>query len=107
MSTRERYSFDVKSAAAYLCIAPSTLYGIAERREIAHLRTRGKVTTRVRNGREETLRVSGRLKFSQDDLDAWLLAHRSPMRLESSAPVPATGTPIDDLPMPAVRRFAR
>lgn len=105
MSTRERYAFDVKAAAEYLCIAPSTLYGIAERGEIEHIRTSGKVTTRVRNGRSEPMRVSGRLKFSQDGLDQWLSAHRSPVRrVETAAPVSRS---IEELAIPAQRRFAR
>lgn len=104
MSTRERFSFDVKAAAEYLCIPASTLYDIAQRREIEHLRTRGKVTTRVRNGKTEAVRVSGRLKFSQEGLDQWLDEHRSRVVKPATQPV---SQPISDLPMPAVRRFSR
>lgn len=103
MTDRERYTFNVTRAAAYLDVAVSTLYGIAERGEIDHLRTRGNIATCVRAGR--TVRVSGRLKFSEVGLDAWIAENRAPVQRQATA-APASASRAS-LPMPATRRFAR
>lgn len=103
MTARERYTFDVKAAAEYLGVAPTTLYGIVARGEIDCLRTRGNVATCVRAGK--SIRLSGRVKFSEAGLDAWIAAHRAPVRHAEVAP--AIVRKPEPLPMPAARRFAR
>lgn len=103
MNERDRYTFSVKAAAAYLGVAISTLYGIAERGEIDHLRTRGSLATRVL--RERQVRVSGRLKFSEAGLDSWIAAHRVPARV--STPARDAARRIEPLQLPARRKFAR
>lgn len=103
MTDRERYTFNVTRAAEYLDIAPTTLYGIAERGEIDHLRTRGNTSTCVRAGK--TVRVPGRLKFSQAGLDSWIAERRSPVQRQ--APLAPAAPSRPSLPMPVVRRFAR
>lgn len=105
MSTdRARYTLSVKDAAAYLDVAVSTLYGIAERGEIDHLRTTANVRTRIVNGAPKTYRKHGRLKFSQAGLDAWIDAHR--VTVTTAKPRPAVVPSPLGLPEPARRRFA-
>lgn len=99
------YPYTVRDAASYLGISVPLVYALAERSELAHLRTSGRVARRIVGGREQRVRVSGRLRFAKADLDAWLAAHRCPAK-EDAAARPSI-EPRPELPMPAVRRFSR
>lgn len=101
----KRYSLDVKQAADRLGMTPAQLYKIVERREIAHLRTSGKVSERIVKGRRQTVTISGRLKFSPEDCDVWTAAHvvAAAPQDQSAPPVPSS---LDPLPLPSRRRFA-
>lgn len=102
------YAYDVKAAAAYIGVSVWTLYRMCATGEIEHLNTRGNVVTAVATG-TSIVRRSGRLKFSQAGLDAWIAAHRVPVRRAEVA-VNRTPEPDEARPMleiPATRRFAR
>ena len=97
------YSFTVADAAKYLGIHEKTVYALAHRGEIEHLRTRErKVTTRVVAGQSRPMRCGGRIRFSQAALDAWLDAHRVAVDHRS---VPVISQ-VSALPLPARRRFS-
>ena len=101
----KRYSLDVKQAAERLGITPKKLYVMAERRQIAHLRTCGNLSERIVQGKRQTFTVSGRLKFAPEDCDAWTAAHgvdAAPVDDARQAPTPI----LEPLPMPAEKRFA-
>ena len=70
------FTFSAKDAAGYLGIPVSAVYRYAESGELACVRTCGKVLERIWRGRRQTYVKSGRLKFSQADLEAWVQAHR-------------------------------
>lgn len=91
---RERY--DVRQAAEYLCLSPSTVYQEAAAGRLSHRRQR---TTRAE-------KRGGRLWFSQADLDAWRESARvetAPRSTSTPTFVPLRLTP---LPMPKKRRFS-
>jgi excisionase family DNA binding protein len=84
-TTSDTYALTVHDAAAYLGESVRAVRAMCRRRELDHLRTRGK------------------LKFSRAGLRAWVDAHHVPAtdtpRRARQTPPPST------LPMPAVRRF--
>lgn len=98
------YRLSVKDAAAYLGLSTWTVYEMAERGELAHLRIRGRVVTRTVHGRAFERRTGGRIRFCQSDLDAWIDANRQPARATRSRAT--SGDEVRTLPMPAVRRFS-
>lgn len=102
MTDSKRYRMTVSEAAEYLGLSVRAIYRKVESGELDHLRTFDSTTTRVVNGETMTVRVSGRLKFSEAGLDAWIAAHRSPAR--QAAPAAAPAPPA--IAMPATRRFS-
>jgi hypothetical protein len=103
-SDAQQYRMTVSEAAQYLDLPVRQIYRKVATGELDHLRTYDAMTTRVVNGEAKTVRVSGRLRFSQAGLDAWIDAHRSPVR---AAAHPMSPSVARELPMPALRRFAR
>ena len=99
-----RYTLTVRDAATRLGLSMDLIYAMAERGEIAHLRIRGRVTTRIVDGRAVERAKGGRIRFSEADLDEWERANRVPMR-RAAAPRASAAT-VMDLPMPKVRRFS-
>jgi hypothetical protein len=99
---RTLYRFDVAAAAAYLGLQPRQIYRFAERGEIDHLRTASGICRRVVAGKEHQIRISGRLKFSQAGLDAWLDAHRVKVQPAAKSARPTIGA----VEMPGRRVFA-
>lgn len=92
-----------REAAAYLELPEKTLLRLAQKGRIACVRTDGRIGTRVRAGRREEFRITGRLHFRRDDLDAWRAEHSNqPER--SRRIVPTTNSALAAL-MPKVRVF--
>lgn len=100
--TRERY--DVDQAALYLGRSADFVYRLVEKNEIGYRRDRSKKRSEAR-----VRRTSGRLSFSQADLDAY----RARCRSEAISNVKPAATsmavngssPAAVLPMPAERRL--
>ncbi len=111
----KRYTLDTRGAAAYLGLPLRTLQHLVATRQIEHLATQGEQRTRRdRRGGVQVYRLSGRLRFSTDDLDAWV--ERKRVRVEERVPRPSYTGPIRHAPepdgvreplvMPVRRRFA-
>lgn len=102
----KRYTLTVTQAAERLGVTPKVLYRMAERREIAHLRTCGSVSQRVLGGKRQTFTVSGRLRFAPEDCDAWVAAHVVEAVTPSTRATSPKPPALEPLPMPRVRRFS-
>jgi len=99
------YTLSVADVARQLGLSIDAVYELVEKRQITHLRTQGRVATRVVQGKRQPFRVSGRIRFAPEDVQAWIDAH-----VVAAQAAPASEKPymeIEPLPMPATRRFAR
>ena len=101
----KRYDISVKHAAQRLGLSEDMVYELAAAGEIAHLRIRGRITTRIVDGRAVEQKKGGRIRFSQEDLQEWEGANRVPMRKASTATSQRSVESISDW-MPARRRFS-
>lgn len=67
----------LSEAAAYLEIPKATLRRLARQGRVRCLRTDGRMGKRKRAGRTEAFRITGRLHFRKEDLDAWRIEHQN------------------------------
>lgn len=67
----------LREAAAYIEILETTLRRLARTGRVKCIRTDGRMGTRKRAGRIEPFRITGRLHFRKEDLDAWRSEHEN------------------------------
>lgn len=92
--TRERYS--PAQAALYLNVCTDIVYREAQAGRLSHRRDQAK-----RRGVVQIRRTSGRLHFSQSDLDQW----REARRHGASTAIQTSSRAADAIELPAVLRF--
>ncbi len=100
------FNLSVKDVAKRLGLSSDEIYKMAEKREITHIRTHANLSQRVLNGKTQTFRITGRIRFAEEDVQAWIDAHKV-TAVNVPTPTAAPATTLEPLPMPAVRRFGR
>ena len=101
-----------REAAAYLGIPEALLRNMSLRGDLPCVRTNGRMgTRRLKDGRTQSYRQTGRLWFAVADLDAWVADHRTPAAPRRPSlpppPDPKDLRPFElELPPPSERRFS-